>query len=89
MKKHRLPEHALCISAEACGNNTEIQLAIDVGTGSDVEQTSRPKPLHLLMLRHGIDFYMVKTIAQIHNGHADWKRDGSTFILSLTLPEEK
>lgn len=88
MKKHRLPEHALCISAAACGNNTEIQLAIDVGTGSDVEQTSRPKPLHLLMLRHGIDFYMVKTIAQIHNGHADWKRDGSTFILSLTLPEE-
>ena len=88
MKKHRLLEHALCISAAACGNNTEIQLAIDVGTGSDVEQTSRPKPLHLLMLRHGIDFYMVKTIAQIHNGHADWKRDGSTFILSLTLPEE-
>ena len=89
MKNHRLPESALCISAEACGNNTEIQLAVDASAGSDVEQTSRPKPLHLLMLRHGIDFYMVKTIAQIHNGHADWKRDGSTFILSLTLPEEK
>ncbi len=87
IKKHRLPESALCISSAAYGNVTEIRFAVREDTAPENEQTSRSRPLHLLTLRHGMLFYMIKTIARAHNGHAVWKRNGSTFMLSLTLPQ--
>ncbi len=58
-------------------------------TGLPPVGAARQKPLRILLLRHDMMFRLIKIIASSHGGSATWKRSGSIFSLSLTIPDQE
>ena len=62
---------------------------MEAGTAPSEASKKRQKPLHLLLLRHDMMFRLIKIIAASHGGSAAWKKTGSSFTLSLTIPDQQ
>ena len=84
-------------STKNSANSTE-NAACPAAAGTELPQActepseapkKRRKPLHLLLLRHDMMFRLIKIIAASHGGSATWKKTGSVFALSLTIPDQQ